>query len=166
MRSAIASVLVGLVFSLSLSACSLFGGDGAPEAPPLSELRASPEVLTVGGKDIVLTTSMWRDFMPVAPPDGRALIAIFYISTADSSAFPEGMTSDAAFVIYGDEVWATYYTGEHQEYDQRPYRIVEVARDGPKWGPNVHVDAVVRLRDSSGNTFLLRAADQVIGSTS
>ncbi len=108
MRATLVSVLFSL--ALSLSACSLFSGDDAPEAPPLSQLHASPEVVTIGGEDLVLSTSMWRDFMPMAPPDGRPLIAIFYISTADSSAFPEGVTSDAAFVVYGDEVWATYYT--------------------------------------------------------
>lgn len=162
MRSVIASFFLGL----SLSACSLFEGDDAPEAPPLSQLHASAEVLTVGGKDLVLSTSLSRDFMPIAPPEGRALIAVFYISTSDSSAFPDGVTSDAAFVVNGDEVWATYYTGEDQEYHQRPYRIVEIARNGPKWGPNVKVDAVVRLRDSSGNTYLLRSPNQLIGSTS
>lgn len=158
--------VVLLCLALILSACSLFEGDDAPEAPPLSQLRSAPEVVTASRGDLVLSTSIWRDLMPIAPPDGRPLIAIFYISTADSSVFPEGVTSDAAFVINGDEVWATYYTGEDQEYDQAPYLLVEVARDGPKWGPNVNVDAVVRLRDSSGNTYFLRAPNQLIGSTS
>jgi hypothetical protein len=39
-----------------------------------------------------------------------------------------------------------------------------VAREGPKWGPSVTVDVVVRLTDGR-RAWLLRAADQPIAGT-
>ncbi len=155
-----------LFFAATLSACSIFGEDDTPDIPPLSELRAAPERVVIDGANLVLSTSMWRDFMPHAPPGGHPLIAIFYISTADSSMFPEGVASDAAFVVNAEQVWAAEYSRENPELDQSPYRIVMIARDGPKWGPNVEVDAIVRLQDSGGSAYLLAARGQHIGATS
>jgi len=40
-----------------------------------------------------------------------------------------------------------------------------VARNGPKWGPGVEVDVVVRLRDAAGHGVLLQAPGQLIGRT-
>jgi hypothetical protein len=37
--------------------------------------------------------------------------------------------------------------------------------NGPKWGPNVTVDVIVRLRDSTGHAAHLRARGQTIGAT-
>src|SRR5438552_2287407 len=40
-----------------------------------------------------------------------------------------------------------------------------VARDGPKWGPGIAVDVVVRLRDGAGHEVLLQARAQWINRT-
>jgi hypothetical protein len=37
-----------------------------------------------------------------------------------------------------------------------------IVRDGPKWGPDVMVDVIVRLRDSAGTESLFRAPKQLI----
>ena len=106
---------------------------------------------------------MWRDFQPVAPRDGRPLVAIFWISTVDSTALPSEMTADAAWVVDGQKVWDTWFIDDEPPLSERqPYQLYEVARDGPKWGPDIAVDAVVRLRHAEAQTYLLRAPSQYI----
>lgn len=149
-----------------LPACALFGGDEGPGALPLSELRSAPDTLTLGDQQLVLRTAMWRDFQPISPPEGKPLIALFWIYAADSTALPAGLTADAAWVVNGEEVWDTYFTDEEPPPgEQRPYQLYEVAREGPTWGPQIEVDAVVRVRDGDGASYLLRAPAQRIGRT-
>ncbi len=40
-----------------------------------------------------------------------------------------------------------------------------VARNGPKWGPDIKVDVVVRIVDRAGNEYLLKASNQKIERT-
>ncbi|NNF04951.1 MAG: hypothetical protein HKN17_10855, partial [Rhodothermales bacterium] len=160
--------LLILMPALWLAGCSLFDGRGGDriDTPSLETLRAAPLSVTVDGTDLVLRTAMWRDFMPVSPPDGRGLIAIFYVATIDSSDIPARLTATAGFVVNGDDVWATEFTGETPApSENKPFQLVEFARNGPKFGPDIYVDAVVRLEDESGHEVLLRAADQFIGAT-
>ena len=149
---------------LLASGCSLFGdGPSAPVALPVEALAKTPVEVTVGGKTLVLDTYMWRNFQPIAPPDGDPLVALFYITTADSSDIPAGLEATAAWVVHEEEVWSTYFTGqEPPPGDDLSYRLFEVARSGPTFGPGVTVNAIVRLETRSGNTHLLRAADQYI----
>src|ERR1043165_8564148 len=129
---------------------------------PLDELRAAPSVVRVEGKDLVLSPHLYRDFQPVSPPDGRPLIAGLRILTADSSAVPTSITVDAAWIVYSDQVWAAS-TADEVRFDYPPRPFYEVfARNGPKWGPDVRVDVIVRVRDSHNASLLLRAANQLI----
>ncbi len=149
-----------------VAACSLSNGDDGPGDLPLSELRAAPTILTLGDQHLMLRTFMWRDFQPVAPRDGRPLISIFWIYSSDSTALPSTLTTDAAWVVNGELVWDTYFSDEEPPpSEQQPYQLYKVARDGPKWGPDIEVDAVVRIRDVGNQTHLLRAASQHIGRT-
>lgn len=166
MRSA--SGLLVLIPSLWLAGCSLFDGRGhaAVDTPSLETLLNAPLTVEINGKELVLTTAMWRDFMPIAPPDGRGLFAIFHVVTTDSSDLPTDLQATAGFVIYGNDIWATRFTGEEPApSDDRPFQLVEFARNGPKFGPDVRVDAVIRLVDGAGQQYHLRADDQYIGAT-
>lgn len=54
-----------------------------------------------------------------------------------------------ACVLNREEVWRTVPREEQSRAATAPnYELV--ARDGPKWGPGVTVDVVVRLRDPNG----------------
>ncbi len=109
---------------------------------------------------------MWRDFQPISPSDGKPLIAIFWVYSADSTALPAGLMADAAWVVSGESVWDTYFTDEEPPpSEQQPYQLHEIAREGPKWGPGIEVDAVVRLRDGNGEVYLVRAPSQYISRT-
>jgi len=106
---------------------------------------------------------MWRDFMPVSPPDGKPLIAIFTVMTVDSTDLPFGLQADAAWVVCEGEIWSTWIDEEAPPpEDEDPFRLVRIARNGPKFGPDVLVTAVVRLTDGLSTVYLLRADNQYI----
>jgi hypothetical protein len=157
-----------IVPALLLSGCSLFLGRGEAgiDTPSLDRLMGAPEVVQFGGKQLFLTTDMWRDFMPISPPDGKPLIAVFRIVTRDSSDMPPDIRAVAGFVIDGQSVWSTRFADENQHPDgSESFSLVGVARNGPKFGPDIRVEAVVRLENASGRRVLLRAADQYIDAT-
>ena len=121
----------------------------------------SPSGTVVDGARLVLETYLSRDFRPVSPPDGRPLVALLRINAADSSAVPRTVRADSAWVTYGQEVWAAPVVEERlRTTGDRVYEVV--AREGPKWGPEVNVDVVVRVRGADGQAVLLRAPTQPI----
>jgi hypothetical protein len=129
-----------------------------------SEVLAAPTTVTIDGQSVVLQTSMWRDFMPVSPPDGKPLVAIFRPVRSDNST-PPGVRIEEAWVVFGEETWNPKITEERFASPPAQTHYEAVAREGPKWGPNVTVSVVVSIRDASGNTQLLRASNQTIGRT-
>jgi hypothetical protein len=153
---------------LSVAAlCLMIGcGRGTPVSPqslPSSELTSAPTRVVAGGKSLTLTASLWRDFMPISPPDGKPLIAVMQVRTDDGSPVPAGIAADTSWVIYGDEVWSSFVEPRPRSETGPIYEVI--ARNGPKWGPGVTVDVVVRLRDSDGRVVLLRAEKQTITAT-
>ena len=74
----------------------------------LEQVRAAPDSLQVLGRTLRLATYLWRDYMPVAPPGGDPLRALMRITTTDGSEFPHELWADAAWVIHGAALWATW----------------------------------------------------------
>jgi hypothetical protein len=146
-----------------LSGC---GGEGPTAPGPVLtvDLTTAPTRIALAGKILTLATSLWRDFQPISPPDGKPLVALLQVRTEDGSAVPATVRADTVWVIFGTETWSGVPQEEHSRVETTPvYEIV--ARDGPRWGPGVAVDVVVRLRDASGRGFLLRATNQLIRGT-
>ncbi len=154
---------------ISLAAvCSAWisGCGGTPTSPteiPTSRLLSAPTRIVADGKTLTLAAFVWRDFMPPAPAVGRPLQGVLRIATDDGSPVAATVAVDTSWVIHNAEVWAA--TVEQQPRADTAPHFEVVVRDGPQWGPNVTVDVVVRLRDSAGSQFLLRAAGQKIGAT-
>jgi hypothetical protein len=147
-----------------LTASAACNADQSVAPLPANELRVAPSMIIVGGQSIVLTSFLWRDFMPVSPPDGKPLAAVLRFRAADGKPLTASFTVDAAWVVNGTDVWATRVEEQgNARYDPLFYEVV--AHDGPKWGPGIRVDVVVRVREQSGSTQLLRAADQLISRT-
>jgi hypothetical protein len=130
----------------------------------LTRVGAATDSVTAEGAVLRLSTYLWRDFMPIAPPDGEPLRAVLRITTANSSAFPPALRADAAWIVNGWGVWATWV---RETRERSPgYPALEVsAEGGPKWGPGIEVDVVVRLRDTGDRTWYLRARRQMIQRT-
>jgi hypothetical protein len=76
--------------------CTLFvlwgcggGGPATPSSVTTSDLTTAPTSVSIGGKSITLETSLWRDFQPIAPRDGKPLVALLHIKTEDGLAADE-----------------------------------------------------------------------------
>jgi hypothetical protein len=148
------------------------------ETAPISitELRKAPTRVVIDGRSLTLSAYLWRDFMPgtLSDPNGSPMMAVFKVATSDKKPFPSGVRIERAWVLFGEQVW------EPGEFDPRKRDlrqsndsrtcldtpVCEVsARNGPKWGPNVYVDVVVRLIDKEGQDHLLQATRQYVQRT-
>ena len=132
--------------------------------PVRSELRNDPERVLLGGASIQLETSLWRDFQPIAPADGRPLVAVLRITTVNGDAISATIHADSVWVLNGDQAWAAAPVEEQPRGSDAAFFEV-VAREGPKWGPGIEVDVVVRLRDAAGQRALVQARRQLVRRT-
>jgi hypothetical protein len=117
----------------------------------------------VGGAIIRLEPYLWRDFQPISPPDGKPLIAVLRVRTTNGAAITPGLRADTAWVVNGPTAWVAAVILEHASSDSTYFEVV--AREGPKWGPGINVDVVLRLHDASGAPVFLRANAQPIHRT-
>lgn len=122
--------------------------------PTLDELRAAPTSLVVAGRQVSIEVSLWRDFMPAAPPDGQPLAVVIRLPKEAVS-----LEVTNSWVVLESQVWAAAPTVV-DAYERR-----WAARDGPKWGPGVDVDVVMRVRDSGGSAYLVRTPKVPINRT-
>ncbi len=129
-------------------------------------LMSAPDTVTIDGIAVILETYLWRDFMPVSPPDGQPLRAVITVLPVNSEYLPAGIDADKIWIITGSENWVGLLekTGEYTA--GRPLtRLEKTSGGGPKWGPGINVEVVVQLRDKKGNTYLLGAGKQLIHRT-
>jgi hypothetical protein len=131
----------------------------SPDPVATHELQNAPTSVVIGGKAVTLATSLWRDFMPIAPPDGKPLAGVLRVRAVDGSAVPAGMAADTAWVVRGSEVWSSFVPPPS---DKTAAEYETTFSNGPKWGPDEIVDVVIRLRDAAGSVVLLRAPQQRI----
>ncbi len=105
--------------------------------------------------------------MPSCPPDGRPLIALIWVTAIDQQPFPAMIDADKLWIINGHQVWETEFSNEKRPQDpNRLHQLEKVARDGPKWGPDIYVEVVVKIKNYNNfNSYLLRASNQYIGAT-
>lgn len=154
----------GIVATLSIVAgCKDFGVEVPPDIP-VARLLQTPDTITVEGKPLYLAAALGRDFFPSSPPNGRPLVAVIRLITTDRSQFPASVSADAIWIVFSTQVWRSYFTSEGPGLaPETPYQYSRIAREGPKWGPFVFVDVVVRVYDSHGNAQLLHVPNQWIG---
>src|SRR5437667_8892798 len=142
-------VLTALARTLA-SACASDGPAGPLSPVPLtSELHTAPQQTTLAGVTLQLETYLWRDYQPIAPPDGEPLIAVLRVKSVDGTSVPAALQADSAWIINGDLAWATA-VGEERSRGADASFFEVVARDGPKSGPGIEAAVVARLRDGAG----------------
>jgi hypothetical protein len=117
--------------------------------PAAASPASAPEWVEIGGREYTLTANAWRDFQPVAPPDGEPLIVAVGVSAAEPIPIPADLLIDHVWVLNGKEQWSAKPDGRSSSE--------AVIRGGPKWGPGIKVDVVARLRQGK-KTWLVRAA--------
>jgi len=121
---------------------------------------ASGEI-DISGITYTLDTYMWRDFMPISPPDGKPLIAIIRVQASGIDDFPLSTIIERLWLIYRQKIISTRASDEYR-VDGNIFEMV--FRDGPKWGPCIGVDVVVKLNVNS-QIYYLKAVNQTIHAT-
>jgi len=117
------------------------------------------EEVTIENLNFSLETYMWRDFMPISPPDGKPLIVIIKIHAIGVVVFPSTLNLERIWLIYGTDVISALPTNESSVYGNI---FKMVFRDGPKWGPGIVIDVVVKLKSVDFNYYYLLALNQPI----
>lgn len=157
-------IITALAVFVLISGCR--ESESGSTATSVDKLLSAPEEIELRNGKYTLETYLWRDFMPISPPDGKPLIALIRITAADSREFPLSIDANRLWVINDREVWETGFSKEKiRRQPQRKHQLEKIARNGPKWGPGIRVDVVVRIIDRENNTYLLRASDQRIHRT-
>ena len=147
-----------IIYSLIILSCS--DPISSPPDIPIEELLSAPETLSVDNKSIVLKTFIYLNLMPIVSE--TPMIVPIHLETADSSDIPISISLKSIYVVKESEVWKSFFTNEDPaESEIRPYRIIKIARNGPKWGPDIYVDVVVSL-EINNKKYLIRASDQYI----
>jgi hypothetical protein len=140
----------------------------------IKDLRNAATEVVLDGRSLSLSAFPWRDFMPstLSAPDGSPMMVVVKVSTSDKKPFPSGVRMDRVWVLFGEQVWET--SELRAQVKTPPYNkdlwvncsdspVCEAtAREGPKWGPGVFVDVVVRLTDKEGRHHLLRVPKQCV----
>ena len=122
--------------------------------PAAASPASAPERVKIDGREYTLSANAWRDFQPVAPPDGQPLIVVAKVSPSDMMPLPGDITIDRVWVLNGKKQWSAPPEAETRE--PAATRLETAVRGGPKWGPGIKVDVVVRLKQGK-QTWLVRA---------
>lgn len=126
----------------------------------ISELNSkSYDTLIIESKKFVLEAYLWRDFMPVSPPNGKPMISINWLINIDSTKMPDNIDLVEQYVIYNDSIWIAKYVDESTT-TQPEYKISKISKEGPKWGPKIFVDVISKVHDSNtDNDYYIRIKD-------
>lgn len=122
----------------------------------VSELfEKSSESINIGQNKYILEAYLWRDFQPISPPDGRPLSAINRLVNVDSTDISEKVDLIEQYVIKNDSVWIAPY--DHTSPHTPEFRIEKISGNGPKWGPEIYVDVIAKVRDiNTGTDYFIR----------
>jgi|SRR5690554_241548 len=152
--------IVSLLLFIGLISCNKEKVDGEIKTDPelASDLKSSPENIVLGNNEFVLTTYLWRDFMPIAEENGSPMMCINYLTEKDSLTITHSIKLKKQYVIKGNEIWTADYSEIKNPND---FTIEGVVREGPKWGPNINVDVICEF-EVSGITYRILAKSQKI----
>ncbi|MEJ2050588.1 MAG: hypothetical protein P8Y60_12265 [Calditrichota bacterium] len=137
-----------------------------PPKPPKPDLSSAQDTIGIAGVQLILETYLWRDFMPVSPPDGKPLRAVVNLIPVNSETLPPNITMDKIWIINGKEIWSDTLNNAGQKVAGANLPKLEMmAQNGPKWEPGSLVKVIVRVKDDQGKTYLLQVKDLPIHKT-
>jgi hypothetical protein len=125
-------------------------------------VSAAPEKVEIDGREYTLAASLWRDYQPVAPPDGQPLVAVVKVSPSDMMPLPVDLVVDRVWVLNEKKEWSA--APEQSTHEPVGARLEATVRNGPKWDTGIKVDVVVRLKQGK-QTWLVRQAGVTIKRT-
>jgi hypothetical protein len=141
-------------------------GTRKPEDKTIKELLGAADTISIGATKVVLETYLWRDFMPISPPDGKPMRAVVTLVPLNAETIPAEVDMVKMWVISNQTVWSSglEIVGEPDLSVPQP-KIEKKASGGPKWGPGITVTVLVQIRDPNGDYHLIKADDQMIHRT-
>ena len=126
------------------------------------QLKSSPENIVINGDRYTLYAYLWRDFMPVAEPNGSSLMCVINITKPNGRSVLHSTTSlSKIYVVYGHQIWINDDFDTHLFSDDNWEVVI---RNGPKWGPNVVVDVICEFTNE-GKSYQLISKSQTINAT-
>jgi hypothetical protein len=128
----------------------------------LAQLRAAPSEIKIHGRLLTLDAYLWRDFMPISPPNGKPLTATVRVQSPEGQSISDGLTVERAWFLKGAEVWSTS-PSEVRTVDNGSIEVMFI--NGPLWKPGLVVDIAIVVRDSSGGRHLVSRREQRIERT-
>ncbi len=110
------------------------------------------ERVRVADNMLKLESYLWRDLMPVDPPEPKPVLASIKVFDTESIPVAKGITADSAWYIKNGESWSG-------ALDERPETIAEDTlyysnRNGPGWDPGESVDIYVRIKHNNESYFV------------
>lgn len=116
--------------------------------------------INFNGSELLLETYLWRDFMPISPPDGKPLIGSLKIISHPKTQL-EKIKINEVWLVNGNNIWST----KSVEIRQYGLDYEVIVRDGPYWKPGIRVGVMMELKDQSGLKYLIKAENQLIRKT-
>src|SRR3989344_3856754 len=85
-----------------------------PSTVSLQNLQKAPEKVSINGSEYTLETYLWRDFMPISPPDGKPLIAVVKVKALGKTNVPSEINATRLWVVKDNDIWETEFTNEER----------------------------------------------------
>lgn len=167
--------VVGLIGLSMMAGCASHTSEEAGSAPVnevsmelrddelsmrANQLRTAPTQITVDGINIIVKTRLTRQYNQEG--EGSGLQARFDVQSVDHSPLPNGLHVIEAWVMGPVWVWEADVNARPTQDGFSDHLRTYGIDNGPRWLPGSVVDAVVRLKDSKGNAYLLREDDAVV----
>jgi hypothetical protein len=155
----------GLIFILTILLFSI-SCNKQTHTISIQKLQSAPDTVTINDRPYVLDVYLWRDFMPVTPPEGKPLQASVKIVPVDTGYVEPNLDANEIWIIHGEKAWAHSLENVGKPGNLQKRKILEkAAHDGPKWEPGIKTTVIVRITDTEGNAYLLKSDGVMIHRT-
>ncbi len=116
--------------------------------------------MDIDGTRLYLSSELWRNFMPMTPPDCTSLVAYIKIIDCDSTAIPQGVEVECVWVINGGKVWSSWLADEGTA-EADDYEMAMIARCGPAWDVDTEADVIVRVKYEGDSNYIRQTSVEI-----
>lgn len=157
-------LLVHLCLGL-LMACNDSPSPAERPVRTAESLRAEATQAVIGASSLAVEVEAWRSYQPIKGDAGDPMIAIIRLTAAGEGGVPGDVGVDAAYLVRGNEV-VVADAREEQPREAKARTVEFIVREGPQWTPGDSIDVVVVLKQTGGQTTLVRAPRTVLARVS
>ena len=147
--------LLILSIALLVVGCSDSQNPSQTSQPDFDSLTKAPTNLQIDSLNFSLEVYLWRDYMPIAPEDGKPMSAVINLRCIDSMLIPQNIDIDKLWVLDSVNIWETEVV-DNFTVDSL-YEISKRAGNGPKWETGRYLDAVIRIVENDSVYHYLKS---------